>query len=561
MKNIFNFFLLILLVSLLTTACGNEENRSEINFDYLAVQLEEGDYWSIMDANGNIVVDKEYAPDNELSIPYGNGIYWVKANNKYALYSIDSPKKPLTKEEYDNVTEFENGRAFVSKSGEPIQMIGTDGNVIRTLDKSIKMVYVFSNGRAKFASAKGDKYIWGFLDLDGDIAIDAQYAEASFFNEGYAVVMNESDSTNYQVIDKSGEKVGEINAQKYDIDGVGNYDYFREGKIAVKKKGDNQYSTLVFLDINGEEVVGPLEKTSSFDAGFMDGFAVVRSGDFEDTYIIDEQGDNIVRKSKYDRIYPLGKGEFLVEKNDKYGVIDSEDNCLIDFVYDEGLIGKLGNNYILVNDGYAMLVNPDGEEIKNTEFKGMSKRGTTSGFVVFVDVEAIVDEFLKPISTKGYSTLKGKTIAKEIAPLVGANMEKHTTYESTMKGNSFSADGCQVSVAYYFDEPVKKEKTHIEEVNDGWFATKRVVHDGYEWNRDATLWCVHQYAAIPFFTDSEKVWSVMKNALEKKEFKYKVDEDGEYFISTDGKRVTVECEESELDNECGISVTFIPNKN
>ena len=74
MKNIFNFFLLILSVSLLTAACGNEENRSKFCFDYLAVQLEEGDYWSIMDANGNIVVEKEYAPDNELSVPYGKGI-------------------------------------------------------------------------------------------------------------------------------------------------------------------------------------------------------------------------------------------------------------------------------------------------------------------------------------------------------------------------------------------------------------------------------------------------------------------------------------------------------
>lgn len=559
MKNIFNFFLLILSVSLLTAACGNEENRSKFCFDYLAVQLEEGDYWSIMDANGNIVVEKEYAPDNELSVPYGKGIYWVKANNKWTLYSVDSPKKPLTKEEYDDVTEFDNGRAFVSKSGEPIQMIDTDGDVIKTLDRNIKEVSMFSDGMAKFVSLKANKPVYGFLDLDGDIAIDAQYDEASFFNEGYAVVKNEQDNKNYQVIDKSGEIVGEIDAQKYDIDGVGNYDYFQEGKIAVNKKGDNQYSILVFLNTNGEEVVGPLEKTSSFNAVFVDGFAVVQSGNFEDAYIIDEQGNNIVRKSKYDRVYPLGKGEFLVEKNDKYGVIDSEDNCIVDFVYDDGLPGKLGDNYIMMNDGYAMLVGPDGEEIKNTEFKGIEKGGA-SGFVVFVDVEAIVDEFLKPISTKGYSTLKGKKTAKEIAPLVGAKMEKHTTYEDIMKGNSFFADDRQVSVAYYFDKPVKKEKTHIEEVNDGWFATKRVVHDGYEWNEDANLLGVHQYAVIPSFTDSEKVWSVMKNALEKKGFKCKVDEDGEYFISTDGKRLSVGCEGNQYENECSFAVTFILNK-
>jgi len=560
MKNICNFFLLILSVSLLTAACGNEENRSKFGFDYLAVQLEEGDYWSIMDANGNIVVEKEYAPDNELSIPYGKGIYWVKANNKRTLYSVDSPKKPLTKEEYDDVTQFDNGRAFVSKSGEPIQMIGTDGDVIKTLDRSIKKVFMFSDGMAKFVSLKANKPVYGFLDLDGDIAIDAQYDEASFFNEEYAVVKNEKDNKNYQVIDKSGEIVGEIDASKYEIKGsLGNSDYFAEGKIAVKKKNDAQNSTLVFLNTKGEEVVGPFERTSPFSQ-FFDGFAVVHSDDYEDAYIIDEQGNNIVRKSKYDRVYPLGKGEFLVEKNDKCGVIDSEDNCIVDFVYDDGLRGKLGDNYIMINDGYAMLVGPDGEEIKNTEFKGIEKGGA-SGYVVFVDVEAIVNEFLKPISTKGYSTLKGKKTAKEIAPLVGAKMEKHTTYEDNMKGNSFFADDCQVSVAYYFDKPVKKEKTHIEEVNDGWFATKRVVHDGYEWNGDATLWCVQQYAVIPSFTDSEKVWSVMKNALEKKGFKYKVDEDGEYFISTNGKSLSVECEESELDNECSFSVTFIPNKN
>lgn len=36
------------------------------------------------------------------------------------MYSVDSPKKPLTSVDYDDVTDFNNGRAFVSVFGEPI---------------------------------------------------------------------------------------------------------------------------------------------------------------------------------------------------------------------------------------------------------------------------------------------------------------------------------------------------------------------------------------------------------------------------------------------------------
>jgi hypothetical protein len=64
---------------------------------YMAVQLEKGDDWSIIDEDGNVVVKEEYDKDDIVSMVYENDVFWVKSNKKYNLYSIDSPKKSLNK--------------------------------------------------------------------------------------------------------------------------------------------------------------------------------------------------------------------------------------------------------------------------------------------------------------------------------------------------------------------------------------------------------------------------------------------------------------------------------
>ena len=60
-----------LMLSSLFVSCdslGGQKDENKV--DYLAVQIDENDSWSIIDAEGNVIVDREYDKDDKVSIIY-----------------------------------------------------------------------------------------------------------------------------------------------------------------------------------------------------------------------------------------------------------------------------------------------------------------------------------------------------------------------------------------------------------------------------------------------------------------------------------------------------------
>ena len=506
LKRLCKLFLGLMVLTLTACSGGSETNKGIVSLDYLAVQIEKGENWSIMDANGKVVVKEEYAAEDEISTIYPEGVYWVKtkSDQKYRLFSVNSPKAPLTSEEYEQVTDFSDGYAFVSHITTPIQMINTKGEVMKTLSNEICGVRDFSNGMAVF---KGKNGLYGYINADGEIVIKAQYREATEFSENLALVQEDNDDC--FIIDKKGKKKGEIKKGKYRPLAWA----FSEGKLPVE---DGQTEKLVYINEKGEVVLKPVKDYEYSENGFVAGHAIVRNENRE-WAVINDKGENTIRVGKYSWIFSLGNSLFAVQKNNKWGVVDAEDNTIIDFNFSEILGAKMGNNFICQESSY-FFVNSKGEEVKNSEFENINAERLFG--VTFVDIESMAKSMVDRIGTKGYEPISGKKDVKDIAKVYNLDSQKQSQYTKKLEVEGFKAELCDVAVRLHFSEYVVKEKTHKEVVSDGWFASEKTVSDGWDWNDESELESVVLTMELNKNVKFDRMEAAIAKQLEKKGFVY-----------------------------------------
>lgn len=483
--------------------------------EYLAVKKDSKANWSIIDRNGNAVINQEYASTDTISKIYENGVYWVRSGEKTRLFSVASPKKAISDGEYDNVTNFACDRAFVSNLGKPIILIDNDGKHIKTLDRNIVEACTFSDGLAVFKSSDG---LYGYLDKKGDVVIKAQYDLAGAFHDGYAVAIQNFKDKNYTqvIINKENKVLFTIKREKYDLAFV-----YSEGKFAAIKNTTSDEPSIVYLDKEGNEVLKPITGYNIADS-FCDGFTVlsnyIDSQKSSETGVINANGEEVIRKGKYNPITNLGEGLFLVMKSDeKVGVVDKEDNPVVPFEYTNGCYLRLGDHFVMQSGKYWLLVDKDGKEVKKSEFSDYS--AWTSGYVKFVDVKAHIDNFLKPITSKGYKPLNGHLDAKGIAKEIGLKLDSVDTYSSNIKiTTSATPLSWRTETDFDFINSLKTMKYHEVTTNDGWFEHTETVEDGYEWNPESRLWKI-SLSTVPVDVKMEDVKRLIAQSLKAKGFK------------------------------------------
>lgn len=535
LKGVSKLFLIVIAFSLFITSCGGNSDYKLISIDYLAVQIEDGDNWSIMDKDGKIVVKEEYNPKDRISLINPDGVYWVKSgiDDKYRLYSIDSPKKPISSDEYVYVTIFIDGKAFVSDGVNPIKIIDTKGNVKETLSKDIRRITQFEtiiSNRIAFQDKSGK---WGYLDMDGNIVIKAQYKTVYPFSDEVALVEKMDDDTKLYVIGKNGKEKGKIDLNKYKS--VIFEPIYTEGKLAVRELGKED--RLIYLDKEGNVTLEPSKKYK--DSGrhslFYNGYAIVDDNE-GNCGIIDEKGDVVIRIGKYDRIYNLSNGKFLVgirgEKN-KFGIVNSEDEPIIELNYNDGFRSLLGENYIMVDNATGLLVKPNGEEIKNSEFQMSCTEWYEN--VMYFDIQQIAKDLVSQIETKGFTPIIGKQKITDIANVLNLKAENQNKYRRYIDIQSFKADTYDVQVTFSFNERTIYEKTHKEVVSDGWFSHEKTVSDGWDWNEEAMLEYVYlKIEDLNKAIDIDNLITQIGNALKEKGFE--LVSDGPYYEAKNGEK-------------------------
>jgi hypothetical protein len=115
--------------------------------------------WGFIDKNGKLVVPTIY----DAAWDFNGAVAKIKKDNKYAF--IDNTGEVIT-DWYERVNSFSNGYALVYFAGK-----------------------------------------WGYINTDGELAIECKFDQAFAFTDGKAIVINEGES---YYINKKGEKIGKV---------------------------------------------------------------------------------------------------------------------------------------------------------------------------------------------------------------------------------------------------------------------------------------------------------------------------------------------------------------
>ena len=167
---------------------------------------------------------------------------------------------------------------------------------------------------------------WGFIDVKGKLITPLKYSYVWDFSEGLALVKEVDDSSYY--IDKKGKKSQQKN--------IGS-EFFTEGFSPKQIRGEEFWggpplpdSSLVvwsYINSNGELATDKEFEEAGY---FSDGLAIVKNNG---KYGVINTAFNIVIDCKYDNLYEADVDLFTAKVGDKWGLIDSTDKVIADFIY------------------------------------------------------------------------------------------------------------------------------------------------------------------------------------------------------------------------------------
>ena len=338
----------------------------EFKYDYLNM-FSEGlaqagidDKYGFIDVNGNVVVDLKY--DNVGKFSFGAAL--VKKGNKVGF--IDVTGKEIIPLEYNYAKKFEdnehtivrkgkNEKEFlvINKKNEVISKIycKSAGNIVDGIipilrDDKYVFVDLYGNPLTEY-TYDNFKYFsegiaavevegkWGFINTKGELVIKCMYDEVGDFTDGIA---NALFDDRWGFIDKQGNIVVDF---KYAVDNVSN---FYEG-MATILHGAYQCG---FMNKDGEVVIGNIiEKEIDYDNLAISNQNFVSISKDGKWGLYDLNG-KLKIKHKYNDDLFISEDRIVVEdeETEKYGVIDTEENVIVDYFYDS--ISTYQNGYAIV---------------------------------------------------------------------------------------------------------------------------------------------------------------------------------------------------------------------
>lgn len=213
---------------------------------------------------------------------------------------IEDPQLHLRYPEYDYVHGFNEGLSAVTKH-DKWGYIDVDGRV--AVDLQFDMAHSFSEGIAAVRIGKR----WGYIDKGGKRVIQPRFEEARDFSSGFALVKIEG---RYEFLGKNGELLTNL--------GLDDAAAFSEGFACIKIKGRWGY-----IDKRGTIVIEPrFLRASSFSEGLAAAKIRGRFG------YIDASGTFKIG-AQYEEAYPFSKGSARVFiKSKGWHAIDKKGNIL-----------------------------------------------------------------------------------------------------------------------------------------------------------------------------------------------------------------------------------------
>ena len=315
------FFAIALVSAAMFTACNDTKTPDGDKTKLWAAMEDQGDLYGFINASGKFVIEPQYARVGSFSCGWilvqekgENGkIKFIDKNNKTGM-EIDPENLADYCFYYDRLT---------FKDGEKYGKYDNKFNVAVAPDYKYLDVTA-DNGYSRYGTEEGKA---GYVDKNGKIAIEAKFYGAGDFADGIALA-SELDGDDNII-------VGVINAK---------------GKYVIEPKKDRRYWNL------GE------------------GRLSYREGEDYKRGLLDKNG-NVLLEPKYDYMYPFSCGLSVVEKDSKYGYINTkgqevfsvENYDCTDFAENMAWIKKDENSkYQLINkSGNVLLTLEEGDRPGN----------------------------------------------------------------------------------------------------------------------------------------------------------------------------------------------------
>ncbi|CAH1194252.1 hypothetical protein PAECIP111892_01507 [Paenibacillus auburnensis] len=234
--------------------------------------------YTFIDEKGKEVTSARY--DYLNSLHEGRALFSKQSTTGNSSYGyLNAQGKEVLPPVYLDAGDFMNGTALVKVSEGEYALIDPKGTVLHTY----KHPYVGNPGDGLLAYQETENGKYGYLNLDGSVAIKPQFTAAMPFSEGRAVINTAEDYGNaYGLIDKQGKQI--VPANYYEVQQLG------ENRVALGTPvyADQPYrgSRYVIADAVTGRILSnhPLLGVNNYQHGLASVY------DAKDTYFIDKSG-------------------------------------------------------------------------------------------------------------------------------------------------------------------------------------------------------------------------------------------------------------------------------
>ena len=306
---------------------------------------------------------------NVNSTPYEKSVLTYKENGKYGLINLEG--KQITKPVYDEISSinYKEG-TFLVKQNELEGIINMKGKVIIKCEyESVTSDNYYSengnNKQAGFIVSKKteDGYRYGYANYRGTIILNPIYTQLervteianekgvyfiAFKNGQAGLLKNNKEILNYEYEDIQYNVLGSIFVTKRN----GKYGAVnQEGTTILYPEYDNVYTGGMYLnalkdkdififDLNGNKIeTDEVSKTKTENANYY--ITIDKNNKYK---VVDSKGNIIIDKD-YTYIEYLPGDYFIVERDSKSGIIDSNGKSVIELKYDS--ISRINETDIL----------------------------------------------------------------------------------------------------------------------------------------------------------------------------------------------------------------------
>lgn len=240
---------------------------------------------------------------------FSNGMIPVKVGENWGYLS--SSGKLAIQAKYDETSDFDGGFGVV-KAGSNFMVVNKNGDEFPVAVPGVLDVKPFTEKLAPFRAA--DKK-FGFIGVDGKIAIPAQFESVGYFTNGLAWAKTDDKKVGY--INTKGEWVIKPN-----FDAAKNFD--AESGLARIKTGDKW----AYVNKSGEiTYVGITDTYGDFSEGLAEGKSNGKTGFFN------TKGQWAIQP-QFDGSRDFKNGYAAAKQGDKWGMIDKTGKWVIQPMFD-----------------------------------------------------------------------------------------------------------------------------------------------------------------------------------------------------------------------------------